>query len=190
MILIVNALSAFRLALAAMFPLTQGYWQAVLIVVVAVSDGADGFIARRFDAATWVGGLLDAIADKVFILVVLGTFLAGGELQWWEVILLLSRDFVVAGVAAYVAGMRLWSGFKQMPARMMGKLTTAAMLVLILLLAIWGDERTGPMQAALVVTIILSMLAGLDYFTLFLRSEWARRNGHDEDEAGDEGRSV
>lgn len=175
--LVPNALSVFRIVLAAVFPLFEGYWRAVVILVVALSDGADGFIARRYNATSWIGGLLDAFADKLFILVVLATLLAGGELRWWEAALLLSRDISVLLVAAYVAGMRLWAGFRKMPARPLGKATTAALFLLILLLALWGDARPQPVSAVMALTIALSLLAALDYLALFLRAEHARRTG-------------
>lgn len=176
-VLVPNALSLLRLVLSGFFPIAEGYWRAGIIVAVAVSDGADGFIARRCNAATWIGGLLDAFADKVFVLIVLGTYLAGGELALWEAALLLSRDLVVFGVVGYAAGLRLWGAFKRMPARLLGKLTTAALLGLLLLIALAEPPRGRFVEGVLFAAMVLSLAAALDYFLLFLRGEWARRAG-------------
>lgn len=177
-VVLVNAMSAMRLLLAAGFPLLEGYWRAGLILLVALSDGADGFIARRYNAATWLGGILDVTADKIFVFIVLGTYLAGGELNGWEVSLLILRDVVVFGAVTYMAGMRLWYGFKRMPARLLGKLTTGAMFLLILLLAVWGEMRPLPVQALLIVTVLLSTAAAADYLAVTLRAERDRRSNN------------
>nr|NIO41955.1 CDP-alcohol phosphatidyltransferase family protein [Burkholderiales bacterium] len=44
---------------------TQGFW---LFLAVGLSDGLDGFIARRFNATSAAGALLDPVADKMSIM--------------------------------------------------------------------------------------------------------------------------
>jgi len=71
-----------------------------LFLVAGISDGVDGFLAKRFGWSTRLGGILDALADK-FLLVT--TFVC---LWWldvfpgWLVLLILGRDLliVVGGV--------------------------------------------------------------------------------------------
>lgn len=74
----------------------------VLFFIAGVSDGLDGYLARRFHWHTWLGSLLDPLADK-FMLV--GTFLLlgwNGLLPWWLVGLVILRDvLIVGGATAY-----------------------------------------------------------------------------------------
>lgn len=68
-----------------------------VFLIAGVSDGIDGWIARRFDQRSELGAFLDPIADKtllVSIFVVLGLI---GILPGWLVILVVSRDVLIVG---------------------------------------------------------------------------------------------
>jgi cardiolipin synthase len=76
--------------------LTQRFELAIwLFLVAGVSDGVDGFLAKRFGWSTRLGGILDALADK-FLLV--STFLCLwwlGVFPWWLVLWILARDLLI-----------------------------------------------------------------------------------------------
>lgn len=74
-----NALVILRLALAAIvFALLanwnpiQGpamlYTAAILFIIAAITDGLDGFLARRWNAISLFGRVMDPLADKVLVL--------------------------------------------------------------------------------------------------------------------------
>ncbi|MGB1548533.1 MAG: CDP-alcohol phosphatidyltransferase family protein, partial [Alphaproteobacteria bacterium] len=44
---------------------TAAFW---LFLAASISDGADGFIAKRFNARTTIGAYLDPIADKALLM--------------------------------------------------------------------------------------------------------------------------
>lgn len=74
-------------------------------VVAGVSDGIDGWIARRFNMRTELGAYLDPLADKlllVSVFVVLGFM---GELPQWLVIASVSRDALIIGGVTLAAVM-------------------------------------------------------------------------------------
>jgi CDP-diacylglycerol--glycerol-3-phosphate 3-phosphatidyltransferase/cardiolipin synthase len=152
-IVVPNVLSTLRLILAGMFGFVdpKGWW--LMILAAGLSDFADGFIARRFAASSWAGGLLDAIADKTFALIVLITFTADDRLDVWQTLMLLSRDFVVVFVAIYAAMTGRWHAFRKMPSRLFGKLTTASMFALFLIVSLYTQRDLG------VVAIFLRGLA-------------------------------
>lgn len=100
-----NTISVFRILLV--FPiiyllLNHQYQQTLLLFVVAgVSDGVDGFLAKHYDWQTWLGGVLDPLADK-FLLVSCFIALAWmGLLPWWLVVLVMLRDIVIIAGATY-----------------------------------------------------------------------------------------
>jgi len=69
----------------------------ILFVVAGITDGLDGFLAKRFDWSTELGAWLDPAADKallVSIYVTLGLFNA---IPPWLVILVVSRDLLIVG---------------------------------------------------------------------------------------------
>jgi CDP-diacylglycerol--glycerol-3-phosphate 3-phosphatidyltransferase len=76
------------------------HWLAfALFLVAALTDGLDGWAARRLGSASNVGVFLDPLADKVFANVLL-IDLACRVPDWvpvWVVLLLVAREFVVQG---------------------------------------------------------------------------------------------
>lgn len=154
-----NLLSAARLVLAALFPLLPEAWWLITIIVGALSDGVDGFLARRFGATSWQGGILDAIADKAFTVSVLSTFAMLGKLSWWELAALLSRDWVVLGTSAALALTRRWDAFPKMTSRLAGKATTVGLFTLMVCLVRF--EQHVPFLVGL--SIALSLAAAVDY---------------------------
>jgi phosphatidylglycerophosphate synthase len=163
-----NALSGLRLALAAAFPFVPPAVRLPVVVASGATDWLDGWIARRFHVQSTVGGLLDAVADKTFVLSALLTLASAGLLAWWQVPLLLVRDAAVLFTALFFARRREWAAFRGMPARWSGKITTAltfAFFVVALVPAL-ADLRF-PLFLS---TASASLLAGADYMAYFVRA--------------------
>jgi cardiolipin synthase len=118
-----NLLSTLRLGLTLLFPLLPA-WRLPIVLAGGLSDWLDGQIARTFGVKSVSGALLDAVADKAFALCVLVTLTVTGQIHWWQVVLVLLRDAVVAAVAAYSALERNWRAFQRMMPALPGKLTT------------------------------------------------------------------
>jgi cardiolipin synthase len=101
-----NALSLARLVLVPLAVwqiLEQRYDRAFIIFALAgVSDAVDGFLARRLDARTALGSVLDPIADKALLVSVYVTLGHAGLLPVWLVILVVFRDaLIVLGVLLF-----------------------------------------------------------------------------------------
>lgn len=74
------------------------WWLAfVLAVLIGCTDFVDGYLARRH-GPTVLGGLMDPIADKVFIAFAYLPFVDLGYFPAWPIILLFVREFVVTGL--------------------------------------------------------------------------------------------
>ncbi len=65
----------------------------------ALSDAADGIIAKQFDMETVFGAFLDPIADKALLVGVYLTLGHAGFLPTWLVILVVFRDMLIVGGA-------------------------------------------------------------------------------------------
>lgn len=159
-----NALTVLRVALAAAFPFVQPEWRVAVVLVAAVSDFLDGWIARRFDLSSWVGALLDGFADKAITLAVLLTFTFEGQLAWWQLVLVMTRDLAVAAIAVCLAWWRAWPEFSRMRARAPGKVTMVAIYALMAMLLLaphWAWIALWP-------AAVLSVLAAVDYVLIFL----------------------
>ncbi len=66
-------------------------------VVAGLSDGVDGFIARRYNQRSELGAYLDPIADKILLVSIFVVFGYLGLLPLWLVYLVVSRDALIIG---------------------------------------------------------------------------------------------
>lgn len=99
----------------------------VAFVVAGVSDGVDGFIARKFNQRSELGAYLDPIADKALLVCI---YISLGFLKFlpaWLVILVVTRDVLIVGavVLAWVVNKPM-----QMAPSMMSKVNTVGQIVL------------------------------------------------------------
>ncbi len=161
-----NVLSSLRLVLAFLFPFCpENYW-IWLVIASGCSDVLDGWIARRWQVASWQGGLLDAVADKTFVLVVLFSMVWVGKFSFWFVPAIIARDLTVAFAAAYAFFQRLWYSFQEMDARWSGKIATAGQFLLFAVVLVF-PAYTFPM---LIAAVLCSATAALDYGWLFIKA--------------------
>jgi CDP-diacylglycerol--glycerol-3-phosphate 3-phosphatidyltransferase/cardiolipin synthase len=129
-----NVISAARFPLAALVPIAGDVMRIAVVALAAASDWIDGRLARGTGRVTRLGELLDPIADKTFMLVVLITLGVEGALPLWTLPLLLTRDIGVALGALVLAarGRRV-----RMTARRPGKVVTWLQFFAIGALLIW-----------------------------------------------------
>lgn len=103
---------AFLFVIALLLFFAQGLKGAataafVLYIIAAVTDWADGWVARRFNMITDFGKLMDALADKVlnvgiFVVLLVGPFALPG---WcvFLVLIILAREFLITGLRQVAA---------------------------------------------------------------------------------------
>lgn len=78
-------------------------WAVVLLVVMALSDMADGKIARRLKVVSPLGIFLDTISDKIFVTGALLPMVQTGMLSGWVAFAIIVREFVVSGLRSFAA---------------------------------------------------------------------------------------
>jgi phosphatidylglycerophosphate synthase len=163
-----NSISLSRLLLALAFVVISGSWQRlVLILAAAATDFLDGWMARRANSSTVAGALIDPIADRIFVLAAVSSYLVDGSLTTGQYFIFLSRDIATAigfVVARFIPGL----GASAFQARMLGKTVTAFQLALLLVVLV----KPGMVQPLILIIGALSALSIVDY-TLAL--ERARR---------------
>ena len=134
--LFVNLLSIFRICVAfAIIPtlMMQMYWLSLaLFAAGAISDWMDGFLARKFNVCSKLGGVLDHIGDK--LLVVNTLIMLALMLRIWfiviPVILMIARELYISGLREFLGTQKI-----EMPvpkARFsMGKIKTTIQMIAI-----------------------------------------------------------
>ena len=111
-----NLLTFLRLVLIPIFVFFLAYPSpasmniaAVIFVFAAITDYADGILARRYKAVTDFGKLFDPLADKILVMAALVMLVSvtddqcKGMVPGWMVVLILAREFWVTGLRAFAA---------------------------------------------------------------------------------------
>ncbi len=183
-----NTLTALRLVLIIPllhFLLKQEFVNAgIIILVSAMSDMMDGFLARRLNQVTSLGKILDPIADKLtLIAVVIGINVIYPEVMPFVIVLFTKELLMLAG-GAFLLKLKI----RPPAARWYGKLSTVlfytSITTLIMLKAIWGYTN-GTLSLTLLAVTTTSMLFSLVMYSL-LFGELVRERNRAETEAQEE----
>lgn len=133
-----NALTLSRIPIAVVFWLTYGDWRwsLGLVALAAVTDAADGTVARwarrrTGDTSPSAGEWLDPLADKVFILVVLAAIQVHDPAPWGLIALIVARELVLIPLAAVYRLIIHGRGEHAFQAGALGKAATIAELLAI-----------------------------------------------------------
>ena len=135
----------------------------LLIFVAGFSDGLDGFLAKRFDWRTRLGGLLDPVADKLLMMAVFVTLTYMGLTPVWLAAVVIGRDIIiVSGVVAYT----VMIGPVPPEPSTISKLNTACQLSYMLLVIAqpaFGWQLSIGILVAGSAVLCTSVISGLDY---------------------------
>ncbi|QRN55951.1 CDP-alcohol phosphatidyltransferase family protein [Dyella caseinilytica] len=173
-----NAISMLRVALVLPIGwlLLHRNWSVALalVAVAGVSDGLDGFLARHYGWQSRLGGMLDAIADKLLLICCFVILAWLGEVPIWLAAIVCGRDLVIAlGALSW----RLLIGRIDPHPSLLSKACTLMQIVYLLavLLALirWPVPVSWPFAWAVAVLCVAS---GLDYVIRWSRRAW--RVGH------------
>lgn len=148
---------------------------SVLFVLASVTDGLDGYLARRRGQITTMGMLLDPIADKVMITAALIALVAYNPqvVKVWIAVVIIGREFVVSGLRSIAAS----EGFT-ITASELGKLKTVIQIIAVVSAILahgWDRWQFGvvviPVKwyaiAAIYFTVVVSVISAVDYFIGF-----------------------
>ncbi len=74
---------------------------SIVYLLASITDWYDGYIARRLQMITRLGQFMDPLADKILVSSALAVFAHEHYLEWWMVILIISRDFLITGLRSF-----------------------------------------------------------------------------------------
>jgi|SRR5665213_151839 len=149
-------------------------WLALAIyIVAAVTDFFDGYLARIWQQQSALGRMLDPIADKVLVSVVLLALAANGELSGghlWAAIIITAREVLVSGLREFLSELRV-----SVPVTQIAKWKTTVQLIAVgfLIAGPAGDAvipfTTTAGLVMLWIAAALTLYTGYDYFRAGLR---------------------
>jgi CDP-diacylglycerol---glycerol-3-phosphate 3-phosphatidyltransferase len=138
---------------------------AAIFAIASLTDFFDGYLARRRRQVTWLGQMLDPIADKLLTSAAFISLVQLGVAPAWMVALIIGREFAITALRslAYTRGVTI-------PASRLGKIKMATQVTAILLLLM----GRGPIPAlapagtvALWIVMIAAVASAVDYYRRF-----------------------
>jgi CDP-diacylglycerol---glycerol-3-phosphate 3-phosphatidyltransferase len=138
---------------------------AAIFGLASITDWLDGYLARRRRQITWLGQVLDPIADKLLTSAAFISLVQLGLAPAWMVALIIGREFAITALRslAYSKGVT-------MPASRLGKIKMASQVTAILLLILgWGPlPWLAPIgYVALWVVMLAALVSAIDYYRRF-----------------------
>lgn len=161
MITLTNSLSFIRAPLALLFLFENTHVRLFAIVFAALTDGIDGYLARKYKSTSKFGAILDPAMDKFFVYFVLGTLFVQNKIEAWEMATMLSRDFFLFIYGAIMVLTKKWKTIEFRAVRW-GKVTTALQFV-VLFGIVYGISFSWIVFAAFVM---MGWLAFLELFQI------------------------
>lgn len=150
---------------------------SLLFIFASITDGVDGYLARKRGQITTMGMLLDPLADK---LMVTAAFIALVEMNprivpAWIAVLVIGREFLVSGLRSIAVS----EGFT-IQASDLGKLKMVTQIVAVVAAILdhrWDVWRLGwfilPVHVIAVTAVyfmaLVSVISATDYFVAFWR---------------------
>jgi CDP-diacylglycerol--glycerol-3-phosphate 3-phosphatidyltransferase len=148
---------------------------AILFVLASITDGLDGYLARKRKQITTVGMLLDPIADKIMVTGALIALVAYSPevVKVWLVVVIIGREFLISGLRSIASS----EGFT-IQASDLGKLKTVIQIICVVSAILahgWDQWQFGllivPVKwiaiAAIYFTVLVSAISAIDYFVGF-----------------------
>lgn len=129
----------------------------VVVVLSIATDVADGYIARKWNQTTYVGSMLDPLADKCMMIAIVLTFLIRGWIPWQAAAVIFFRDIgMILGSLIFHL-----QGKKMAAANVLGKSTTVLFYLAILLIVLQIEFAF----TVLWIAIVVSLIASITYIT-------------------------
>jgi len=140
---------------------------AAIFGLASITDWLDGYLARRRRQVTWLGQMLDPIADKLLTSAAFISLVQLGLAPAWMVALIIGREFAITALRslAYTKGITI-------PASPLGKIKMTSQVTAILLLILGGGPLPWLAQAGyltLWAVMLLAVASAVDYYRRFQR---------------------
>lgn len=162
----VNILSLLRVAMIPVLYFIPETWPLFITVnILFVTDFVDGFLARKYDATSEMGALLDLLGDKFLVAYLMIWAFYTGKLGFAIVFLVIFRE-VLSMVIRFIKNKNEHSN-NSIPASFWGKFKTVMQFVAfdMMLLSIPGY------QIAFILVLVLGYYSLFTYFKVFLGKE-------------------
>lgn len=162
-----NLITILRMLIMPVFVwvlLKEDYLLAMILFFVAgISDGLDGFIAKRFNLVTRLGSILDPLADKLLMFSAFILLTVLGHIPVWLLLSVAYRDFMLLG--GFFIFTSILGPLKVKPS-LLSKMNTVFQLALIVSV-LWqqaGASILQPLTLALIAVVFVTTVASCTHY--------------------------
>ena len=135
------------------------YFAAITCLVASATDILDGYLARKFNEVTELGKIIDPLADKVVIGVVIIKLFLIGEIQMFYFLMIICRDLLI-----FIGGIVIAKKIgRVLPSNMLGKITVSNIGIVILLIILNVNKDNFFFYALFILSIILMATSLIGY---------------------------
>lgn len=127
-----------------------------IFALASLTDGIDGYIARKYNQVTNLGIFLDPIADKIMIISALIALVQRNSISVWVSIIIIAREFIVTGFRLIASDKKL-----VISANKWGKFKTITQIILIMTALSTKNNTVLTMWS--IITIIVTVYSGWKY---------------------------
>jgi cardiolipin synthase len=173
-----NIICLLRIALIAplVIAMLEGRQGLILLLftLAAVSDGLDGYLAKRFGWTSDLGRFLDPAADKLLLIAVFITAAWLDIAPWWVAAMAIARDVTIGAGALFY---RVWFGPLHGHPTAISKVNTAVQmgyLLAVILASASGFPPRGLLDVLAAVVVFTTVISGVDYVGRFVQRAFAR----------------
>jgi len=145
---------------------------AAIFALASMTDWLDGYLARRRRQITWLGQVMDPIADKLLTSAAFISLIQLGLAPAWIVAVIIGREIAITGLRslAHTKGLTIVAS----PLGK-GKMASQVAAILLLLLGAGPAPWLAPLGvAALYVVLVMALVSAVDYYRRFQRMVSAR----------------
>ena len=138
---------------------------AVVFAVAAMTDFADGYLARRWAVTTKLGSFLDTTADKLLVTGALIALVDVNRASPWLAAIIIGRELLILGLRGVVA-----AEGTVFPPSIWGKLKTNAQFVAIFLAILHLGDPLGPLRVdewVMVAAAAITVMSAVEYLARF-----------------------
>ncbi|MDP2883468.1 MAG: CDP-alcohol phosphatidyltransferase family protein [Ignavibacteria bacterium] len=149
-------------------------WAAGVMVLAAVTDFLDGYLARRLHQVTDFGKIIDPLADKIAVGVGTIMLVMVGAVQFWYVALVIVRDVLILLGGLYIKSKKNIITQSNWP----GKIAVF-FITLVMLLSVLNQASLEGLTQVVIWTSVVLMVASFVIYVqrLFVGSLYAKK-GH------------
>ena len=143
-------------------PATQNLLGTTLFIVVALTDWADGYLARRLDMTSSFGAFLDPVADKFLVCAALLVLVHLDRLHALVALVIIGREIAISALREWMAQI---GASRSVAVHMLGKVKTVVQMVAIPFL-LYHDPLFGVIDTALWGTVLIWISAILTIWSM------------------------